>query len=212
MSDLARDVASEVIRIYQEIDGKRRGLQAAAGIRCPPGCGACCESPEVEATVPEALPLAMEIYRRKQEEAVLWVIEESENRGDLRCVLYRSGPGAGRGACSYYDFRPLVCRLFGFASRRNKQRDLEFCACWVIRERTPEAVRRAEIEVFKGLDVPVYQESFMRIASMTPGMGYRRLPINRVLKEALEQLYWRRAGSQSCRKQCGRSLGASCWF
>lgn len=192
MCDLARDLASEVVRIYQEIDGKRRGLHAAAGICCPPGCGACCESPEVEATVPEALPLAMEIYRRKEEEAVLCVIEDSENRGDLRCILYRSGPGAGRGACSYYEFRPLVCRLFGFASRRNKHGDLEFCPCWVIRERTPEAVRRAEIGISKGLDVPVYQESFMRIASMTPGMGYRRLPINRALKEVLEQLYWRR--------------------
>jgi hypothetical protein len=41
-----------------------------------------------------------------------------------------------------------------------------------------------------GIKVPIYQEAFMRIASLHPGMGYRRLPINQALKEALEYLYW----------------------
>lgn len=193
MYDVAWDLPSEVIRTYREIDRKTGRLQAATGLRCPSGCGACCESPEVEATVPEALPLAHEIYRRKEEEAVLRAVEERENRGDLRCALYLLDPvSPGKGRCSYYQFRPLLCRLFGFASRKNKHGDLEFCPCRVIKQRSPEAVRRAEIRISKGLDAPVYQESFVRIASMDPGLGYRRLPINRALKEALEQLYWRR--------------------
>lgn len=193
MADFATDLTSEVIRIYQEIDQKTAWLQAA-GLRCPPGCGTCCESPEVEATVLEALPLAEEIYRRKVEGRVLIAIAEREDQGDLRCVLCRPdllSPGKGR--CSYYEFRSLACRLFGFAARRNKYGHLEFCACRVIKERNPQAVRRVEIKICEGLDVPVYQESFMRIASMDPGMGFPRLPINRALKEALERLYWRKA-------------------
>jgi len=191
MVDSARVLLSKVLRIYQEIDQKTARLQVAFGLLCPPLCGACCDNPEVEATVLEILPLAEEVYRRKEEETVFSVLEEKRNQGDFRCMLYRPNPGfPGTGRCSYYEFRPLVCRLFGFAFRRNKFGNLEFSACKVMKERTPEAVHRAEIGISQGSDVPVYQESFMRIASMDSAIGYRRLPVNLALKEALERLYW----------------------
>jgi hypothetical protein len=40
------------------------------------------------------------------------------------------------------------------------------------------------------MKIVVYQEAFMRIASIDPGMGYRLLPINQAIKGALEHLYW----------------------
>ena len=124
---------------------------------------------------------------------VLYAIKKSENRGDLVCVLYRPDRGIpGNGRCRYYKFRPLSCRLFGFATRRNKFGDIELCTCTIIKERTPEAVHRAGTRISEGLDVAVYQDSFMRLASIDPSKGYRRLPINLTLKEALEYLYWTR--------------------
>jgi hypothetical protein len=42
------------------------------------------------------------------------------------------------------------------------------------------------------MNIPVYQESFMRIAVLNPGIGFKRLPINIAIKEALEYIYWRR--------------------
>ncbi len=195
MADFARELPSRVLRIYQEIDQKTARLQLALGLRCPPLCGSCCDNPKVEATVLEALPLAEEVYRRKEEETMFFVLEEKGNQGDFKCALYRANPGfPENGWCSYYEFRPLVCRLFGFAFRRNKFGNLEYSACKVIKQRSPEAVHRAEIGVSEGLDVPVYQDSFMRIASMDSAIGYRRLPINLALKEALERLYWRTRG------------------
>lgn len=192
MGVFTRDLPSQVLSIYQEIDQKTARLQVAFGLRCPSLCGACCDNPDVEATVLEILPLADEIYRRNEEESVLLVLEEKSNQGDFRCVLYRANPGFQKsGRCSYYEFRPLICRLFGFAFRRNKFGNLELSTCKVIKERTPEAVHRAEIGISEGLDVPVYQESFMRIASMHSGIGYRRFPINLALKEGLERLYWK---------------------
>lgn len=192
MADVARDLSSKVLRIYQEIDQKTARLQFAFGLCCPSLCGACCDSHEVEATVLETLPLAEEIYQRKEQEAVLFALEERRNQADFRCVLYRANPGfPGTGRCLYYEFRPLVCRLFGFAFRRNKFENLELSTCKIIKQRTPEAVHRAEIGISEGLDVPVYQDSFMRIASMDSGIGYWSLPINLALKEALERLYWK---------------------
>ena len=175
MADSAGVLPSKVLRIYQEIDQKIARLQVAFGLRCPSLCGACCDNPEVEATVLEILPLADEIYRRNEEEPVLLVLEEKSNQGDFRCALYRADPGFPKGGrCSYYEFG-----------------NLELSTCKVIKERTPEAVHRGETGISEGLDVPVYQESFMRIASMHSGIGYRRLPINLALKAALERLYWK---------------------
>jgi Fe-S-cluster containining protein len=192
MADVARDLCSKVIRIYQEIDQKTARLQVTFGLFCPSLCNACCDSREVEATILETLPLAEEIYQRKEQEVVLDALEERRKQADFRCVLYLANPGVREtGSCSYYEFRPLVCRLFGFAARRNKFGNLELSTCKIIKQRTPNAVHRAEAGISEVLDVPVYQDSFMRIASMDSGIGYRRLPINLALKEALERLYWK---------------------
>jgi Fe-S-cluster containining protein len=192
MADLAADLSLKVLSIYQEIDQHTARLGLAFGLRCPSLCGACCDSPRVEATVLETLPLAEEIYRRKEEEALLVALEKKRNQDDFKCVLYLPNPGfPGTGRCSYYEFRPLVCRLFGFAFRRNRLGNLEFSACKVMKERPPEAVHRFENGISETLVTPVYQESFMRIASLDPGIGYRCLPINRALREALERLYWK---------------------
>jgi len=179
--------------IYQEMDHRIKRLQDATGLRCLTGCGTCCENPSVEATVLEVLPLAEQILMMQEEEMILAAIEEKENQVDHSCILYRPhGPDSEKGKCTYYAYRPLLCRLFGFASRRNKFGDLEFSTCKILREKNPGTVRRAEIALFEGLDIPVYQDSFYRIGSIHPDKGFRRLPINLALKAALEILYWKR--------------------
>ena len=85
-----------------------------------------------------------------------------------------------------------MCRLYGFAARRNRHGDLEFCTYRYINESYPEAVRRAVIGVSAGMNIPVYQESFMQITALNPGIGFKRLPFNIAIKEALEYIYWRR--------------------
>jgi Fe-S-cluster containining protein len=211
MADSRDDRSLKVLRIYREIDQKTALLQSAFGLRCPDLCGACCDNPEVEATVLETFPLAEEIYRRNGLESVLGVIEERRNQADCRCVLFLPNPGVpGTGRCSYYQFRPLVCRLFGFAARRNKFGRLELSTCKLIRLRAPEAAHRAETAISEGrLDVAVYQDSVMRIASMDPDIGFRRLPINGALKGALEHFSWKkRMRRGACRRQKGVSAGS----
>lgn len=124
---------------------------------------------------------------------VMSSIEESVAHGSPLCVFYCPDPcGAGKGRCSYYEFRPLVCRLFGFASRRNKRGILELTHCKPIKEAFPTLLHSALIRMSEGLDTPVYQDSFMHVASIQPHLGYRTLPINLALKSAMEYLYWKR--------------------
>jgi Fe-S-cluster containining protein len=185
--------AALIMEIYREMDALSSRFQNATGLRCLPACGNCCDSEEVEATIVEVIPLGWQILLSGEEERYLSAIEESEKIGNQRCVIY--DPARSReagGCCSLYEFRPLVCRLFGFAARRNKKGELEFAACRWIKDATPEAVTRARVGVGSDLPVPVYQDAFMRVASVNPALGFRRLPINRAIKEALGYLYWKR--------------------
>jgi len=188
-------VYSEIDKIYKRFDKSIARFRSSTGISCPPECSICCREWPVEATVLELFPLAREIYLRKQEDVVLFAISEKEARQDQLCALFRDVTGKEEnGPCSYYEFRPLVCRLFGFASRRNKFGQIELMTCRIIKEYNPAEVRRAEIALSQGLKLPVYQDAFMRISSMKPGIGFRRFPINKALKEAIETLYWMRPG------------------
>lgn len=188
------DLSLEISRIYLELDERIARFQSASGMRCATGCGACCQNKQVEATVLEALPLAAEICRRQEMENVLTAIAQREDQEDTTCVMYRpdnhiKGPMIfGHGACTCYDFRPLICRLFGFAARRNKRGDLELCACKIISRESPLAVETARTVLAQGLDLPVYQDSFMRIGASHPAIGYRRFSINQAVRGAIGYL------------------------
>jgi len=184
-------IYSEINKIYKRLDKGIAKFQSATGISCPPRCSVCCREWPVETTVLELFPLAREIYLRKQEDTVISAISEKEAREDPVCVLFRDLTGRGHnGPCSYYEYRPLVCRLFGFASRRNKFGRIELMTCRIIKDYKPSEVRRAEMAISQGLRLPVYQDAFMRISSIKPAIGFRRLPINEALKAAIETLYW----------------------
>ncbi|MBN1930050.1 MAG: hypothetical protein JW786_00390 [Desulfobacterales bacterium] len=60
----------EISRIYRSIDRKTNRLQQVAALRCPDGCGACCETQQIEATVLEAIPIAEAIFEQGEEISV----------------------------------------------------------------------------------------------------------------------------------------------
>jgi Fe-S-cluster containining protein len=177
--------------IYREYDRHIRSFQMATGIRCPDRCGMCCQSRAVEATVLECLPLAYEVFNQAKEEEILMAIEEKTDRGDLSCVLYAPDQGLpGNGRCTYYEYRPLVCRLFGFAAQRDKFGEQALCLCGVVKKGDPAKSIAAQT-VSRPAHVPVFQDSFMKIASLHPGLGPRLLPINMALKQSLEYVFWK---------------------
>jgi Fe-S-cluster containining protein len=185
--------ASTILEIYREMDRLALRFQDATGLRCLPGCGTCCDSEKVEATVVEVIPLCWQILLNREEERYLAAIEEMEGHESRRCVIFDPAKSqVAGGCCSHYEFRALMCRLFGFAARRDKKGGLEFVPCKWLREATPEAANRARIGVASGLAVLIYQDAFMRVAGVNPALGFRRMPINQAIKEALGYLYWKR--------------------
>lgn len=179
--DLDR-VCEEILVLYRAVDSAAGSFSKLTGLNCPAGCGQCCESPEIQATALEMLPMARSIIDSNRNDSL----------GDLEagvCIFFQKGTRPGQGRCGAYEFRPLVCRLFGYAARRNKTGQSEFAPCRVHRQDPGKALdhARAMPEM-----APDFGSEFTKLASLDPAQGWELLPINTALKRALERVYLHR--------------------
>lgn len=183
---------------FLQVDREVEELRAATALACPTGCGACCLSPEVEASIAELRPLAAALAEEGRAEPMLAELDRratSGNPDDMRCALYVPEPGSEgrRGRCNEYALRPLVCRLYGFAARRDRHGAPELVACRTMRAADAEGVARAELHVRAGGTVPFLGEHARGLAAELPRDGSERLPINEALARALRATLFERA-------------------
>jgi len=185
-------LAAQVQSVFDEVDRKTSTFARDSGITCPPGCGACCHSPNVEASELEMLPMAEHLMETGEAEAVYQLL--SEQPGEKICTFFKPVPGSTTdGHCSRYPQRPLVCRLFGFAGRRNKEGRPQFTACKVHQQHSPSVVQAATARVGEGtLRPPLFSEAMDSLWSLHPTLGFDRYPINQALQRALERVLRRK--------------------
>ena len=175
-------------RRFEAIDEQVDALVAATGLACPSGCGACCLSPEVEAAPEELELLAQEWVRRGEARALLDRLAALEAEGRRQCALYRPSSEDGRqGRCGAYAWRPLVCRLFGFAARHDRRGQPELVLCAVMSAAAPEATAQAARQVAAGAPAPLFGDHAHGLIADLGGRGSERLPINQALRQALER-------------------------
>lgn len=179
-------LASAVMAVYDELAEQLRTTTRMTGLGCPTGCGACCLSPNVQATPLEVLPAVAALTRHAPVEHWLDRLELS----DLPCTFYAADPqNPSQGRCQTYETRPLLCRLHGFAARRNKYGGRDFAACRVMRLHQPEVVHAVITQVSQEADiVPMYGDWYARIAGLNPSLGSELLPINQAFAAALRWL------------------------
>jgi len=181
-------LALRVRVLYCRLDRRIAGFRRAVGLSCPRGCGECCLSPEVEATVLEMLPLALRLHREGRLEQTLVSLGPGEP--PRPCVFYSPEPlGSFGGRCSVYPLRPLVCRLFGFAAMTDPEGRPQLVLCRRLREADPAGAREAAAGAASGrLPVPLMSEWSLAMYRLDPGLGTQALPINAALRQALERV------------------------
>ncbi len=186
-SRYARPAAS-VRALYRRLDRRITSFRRASWLGCPAGCGECCRSPEVEATVLEMLPLALHLRRRGSMETTLARLGSGEP--PRPCLFFSPAPlGAFGGHCSVYAWRPLMCRLFGFAAAAGSGGRPELAVCGVMRADIPDRTRAAAEAVRSGgRKAPVMREWSLAAYRIDPSLGSQPLPINAALKQALERV------------------------
>lgn len=184
-------LATQVQSVFDEVDRSTSAFASASGIACPPGCGACCHSPNVEASELEMLPMAEHLMETGEAGAVYQHL--SQQPGAKICVFFKPVPGSTTdGRCSRYTHRPLVCRLFGFAGRRNKEGRPQFTACKVHQQHSPSIVQVTTQRVDEGtLRPPLYSDAMDALWATHPTLGTERFLINQALLRALESVLMR---------------------
>ena len=183
---MLRELEFQVLEVYKELDLAVAAFASHAKLACPPGCGHCCCSENVEATVLECIPLAFELFRTFQAELILKRIDRNGDK--KRCVLYRCDyTEAGLWGCSHYRQRTVVCRLFGFAGNRDRTGIPRLAMCRVMKEQLrPKTI--TEAYKHNDLVMPLFSEAGLRITALHPGLGAARMPVNTALREALQKV------------------------
>lgn len=187
----------KLLQLFSDTDNATQKFSSWSGLRCPEGCGSCCEKPVVHTSAIELIPLAQHLF--SQGSAEEWY-RRAKERGPGICVFYEPH-GGGKGRCSVYPLRPLVCRLFGFAAVRDKYGTPQLAACVVHRQHQPEAVARAEAAVREGAPIPIFHEIALQAAQVDPGRASALIPINQALCEAIEIIFFKTAASQDMQRE-----------
>ncbi len=177
--------------VFQDIDRQTAEFQQATGLQCPPGCGKCCQSPTVEVTVLDCLPYALELLSQDGAQAGADAVLEqlAALPAAAPCVFYQMDaviPGNGR--CGIYAWRPALCRLFGFATVRDKQGQVQLATCVEHKTSQPAIVSEIPAALGRGLPAPSFSHCAQTIAEIEPSLGTEYMPINQAWQQAIERV------------------------
>ena len=176
-----------LFKLFDRADRETKRLSAKTGIKCAKGCGRCCENPYVETTILEMLPLAIQLWKEKEAEG--WLNKSLATHLTGPCIFYKPDPLiAGKGRCSIYSLRPLICRLSGFSAAVDKHGKPELVTCPTIKQWQPREYEKAQKLVESGLPIPQLRDFALAAYQLDPALGKDRLPINIAIKDALEKV------------------------
>jgi Fe-S-cluster containining protein len=186
-------LVDKVESVFTELDGAIARFQSETGWGCREGCGDCCNNPEVEVTVLEALPHALLLWKTAKAELYSELL--AAKRG-ARCLFYSPQDGdQTKGRCSIYGTRPLLCRMFGFTAQLGKDAKPRLAACKYQKQQAAEVLARIDAELrAERLEAPLFAYWEQRLSELEPSQVLsERLPINQAFVKAIDYLYWRQS-------------------
>ncbi|HCO97242.1 MAG TPA: zinc/iron-chelating domain-containing protein [Pseudothermotoga sp.] len=164
-----RVISRKVLVLYEEL----KSIHDALGVRCN-GCRLCCQTAayNIEATMLEFIPLALHLIENGEFDK--WFEKAQRAVPTDRCVLLVDESTKIEGGCSFYDYRPLVCRLFSASYVR--RRNIEVLSCQFLKR-----------ELSKKMDRLVdAQKYFDCLYDIDPYLAVQKRDINTAFKQALE--------------------------
>lgn len=171
--------------LFYDLDKEIAQFQKESNLGCVAGCVKCCTHSDIDASPLEFLPWAFHLFLNGEAENTLTKLNESDN---LTCHIYKPLTLLGKGRCSDYKYRGLICRLFGFGASRDKYGSLRLATCKVIKEGQNENYTTANEAISNGMNVPIFTEYYMKLNQIDYQMGSNIMPVNKALKMALEEV------------------------
>lgn len=175
-----RELAFNLQKVYEDMSRTFSQFQVKSGLSCPSGCGQCCTTPEIEATVLEMIPLALKFLDEGQ--ALTWLKILEKNTQQM-CLLFEASDDSGSGKCLTYHHRPALCRMFGAAGAYDKHHIVKLSLCKPLKEK-----HSAYNDFVKNENIPVMSEWYTKVMSLDPNLAMTKFPINQALKQALDKI------------------------
>jgi Fe-S-cluster containining protein len=153
-------------------------------INCISGCGKCCTKLDIEASPLEFLPWAFQLFLNGTAEKVL---TELKGKTSLICAIYQplSLIDNNSGSCRDYQYRGLICRLFGHAATKDKYGKLRLATCKIIKEAKLNSYKSSIEAIENGTYIPIFTDYYMQLSQIDFKLGNIILPINKALERAL---------------------------
>lgn len=177
----------EVERVFADLEKEMDRLRQSTGLYCVAGCGRCCFKSDIEASVLELLPYALHLIRTGRIEEAYDELKKNTSR---QCSFLRPAPGSTtQGSCLQYQYRGLICRLFGYAASKGMDGQAKLVTCQTIKTGQAETVARVEAGLKEDRNtVPYMSDYYFRMRSIDPDLGTRLLPINQAMLKAMEEV------------------------
>ncbi|MEN9909926.1 MAG: hypothetical protein RLZZ540_3085 [Bacteroidota bacterium] len=162
-------------------------FQESSTLSCVAGCGKCCATPEIDASPLEFLPWAFHLFLNGNAENVLAVLKSSSKSS---CYIYNplSLLDSNKGNCSDYQYRGLICRLFGFGANKDKYGQYRISTCKIIKDNQKEAFEKTTKAINDSLAIPIFTDYYMNLSQIDFKLGNLILPINQALVFAIEEV------------------------
>jgi uncharacterized protein len=173
---------AQVETVFAALDAEIATFQSSSHLHCKLGCGKCCFKPDIEATILEFLPFAYHLHQNNVTEE--WLKKMNDTESELCPILNPTQGGAG--LCSEYNYRGLICRLFGYSARTNKYAQKELITCQIIKTEQKENFELAEKKIAGNGSIPVMSQYYMQLHSIDFELGAHFYPIKIAIQKAIE--------------------------
>lgn len=176
-----------VEQLFDKLEVEITEFRTQTKLSCNAGCGKCCNNPTIEASPLEFLPYAFHLFLNGKAEQVLNEINDLET---AICYNYKplSVLDPNKGNCSSYQYRALICRLFGFGASSDKYGQLRLATCKIIKEEQKVNYDNSTDAINNGLYVPVFTDYYMNLSQIDFKLGNVIVPINKAMQQAIEEV------------------------
>lgn len=179
------DKIKKIERVFKQLDRETDRFGKESGLKCLTNCNLCCLKKGLEANVLEFLPLAYYLVKNNLHDAALELIDTHPEH----CISLAKSQLPGQTAgCSIYEYRGLICRLFGFSGLKDKNSKLAVYTCSHIKNEFQQAFKNAGERINSGMKIPMVTDFYYRIYFIDSQLANDYNPINESIRKAIEKV------------------------
>lgn len=179
------DKIKEIERVFKQLDKETERFGKQSNLKCLTNCNLCCLKKDLEANVLEFLPLAYYLFQNNLHETALELLATNPEY----CINLAKSQVQGQTAgCSNYEYRGMVCRLFGFSGIKDKNSKLAIYTCSHMKNEYPLEFRNAMEHINSGMEIPMVTDFYYQIYFLDPHMANDYNPINVSIRKAIEKV------------------------